>query len=247
MQKNVILEVSNLYKSFGGLMATNNVGLTVSEGEIIGLIGPNGSGKTTLLNLVTGMLKPNRGKICFKGERIDGLKPYRLCHMGIGRTFQITNLFLGMTVLENVMVGSLFGKKKSNSRLNGQKEAHQILQILGLWEKRDSIASSLTLQEKKQLEISRALATRPQLLLLDEVMAGLNPTETIEMIDVIKEINRSGVTLIIVEHVMNVIMTLSDRVIVLHHGEVIGEGPPDVIVKDKAVIQSYLGKEYSFA
>jgi len=247
MQKNVILEVSNLYKSFGGLMATNNVRLAVSEGEIIGLIGPNGSGKTTLLNLVTGMLKPNAGEIYFKGARIDGLKPYRLCHMGIGRTFQITNLFMEMTVLENVMVGSLFGKRKSNTLLNGQKEARRILQILGLWEKRDSVASSLTLQEKKKLEISRALATRPELLLLDEVMAGLNPTETTEMIDIIKEINRSGVTLIIVEHVMNVIMALSDRVVVLHHGEVIGEGTPSVVVKDKAVIQSYLGKEYSIA
>ena len=247
MQKNVILEVSDLIKSFGGLMATNNVRLAVSEGEIIGLIGPNGSGKTTLLNLVTGMLKPNGGEIYFKGQRIDGLKPYLLCHMGIGRTFQITNLFLEMTVMENVMVGSLFGKKKSNTLSSGQKEASRILQTINLWEKRDAVTSSLTLQEKKKLEISRALATGPQLLLLDEVMAGLNPTETAEMMDIIREINRSGVTLIIVEHVMNVIMTLSHRVIVLHHGVVIGEGPPGEIVRDKAVIESYLGKEYSLA
>jgi len=243
-----LLELNGVTKYFGGLAALRDVNLRVSAGEIIGLIGPNGSGKTTLFNVITGIYPLTRGSIRFKEEDILGLKPYQICHKGIGRTFQISKPFTRLTVLENVMVGTLYGKSKAVGHLvQVQKTAESILDRVGLGPKKNHKVSDLTLEDKKRLELGKGLATQPDLLLLDEAMAGLNPTEIKELLELLKSIRADGVTLIVVEHVMHAVMKLADRVCVLHHGEKIAEGSPTEVARDKRVIESYLGEEFLIA
>lgn len=240
--KSPLFEAESLNKHFGGLAAVKDVSFRIEKGEILGLIGPNGAGKTTIFNLITGFLSPDSGKVEFKGERITGLKPpHKVCLKHIGRTFQLVKPFKGMSVLENVMVGAFSRIKKAKE---AREEAIKILDFIGLSGHRDSLASSLTIADRKRLELGRALATRPELLLLDEVVAGLNPRETEEIIRIIRAISNRGITLFVIEHVMKAIMTLSHRIIVLHHGEKIAEGTPAEISKDKRVIDAYLGGEY---
>jgi branched-chain amino acid transport system ATP-binding protein len=235
-------EVQTLNKHFGGLVAVKDVSFSIRKGEILGLIGPNGAGKTTIFNLITGFLPPDSGKIEFKGEKITGLKPpHQVCLKSIGRTFQLVKPFKDMTVIENVMVGAFARIKKAEE---ARHEATEILDFIGLSRHRDSLASSLTIADRKRLELGRALATRPELLLLDEVVAGLNPRETVEIIGIIKAISKRGITLLMIEHVMKAVMTLSHRIIVVHHGEKIAEGIPAEISKEKKVIDAYLGEEY---
>jgi branched-chain amino acid transport system permease protein len=235
-------EVQTLNKRFGGLVAVKDISFSIQKGEILGLIGPNGAGKTTIFNLITGFLPPDSGKIEFKGERITGLKPpHQVCLKSIGRTFQLVKPFKDMTVVENVMVGAFARIKKAEE---ARHEAMEILDFIGLSGHRDSLASSLTIADRKRLELGRALATRPELLLLDEVVAGLNPRETVEIIGIIKAISNRGITLLMIEHVMKAVMTLSHRIIVVHHGEKIAEGVPAEISKEKRVIDAYLGDEY---
>ena len=235
-------EVRSLSKRFGGLVAVGNVSFEVPKGKIIGLIGPNGAGKTTIFNLITGFIPPDSGEVLFKGETITALSPpHQVCLKRIGRTFQVVKPFSGMTVLENAMVGAF-------AHLHNTQEARnlalEILGFIGLSKHRGSPASSLTIADRKRLELGRALATRPDLLLLDEVVAGLNPKETEEIIGIIKKISSQGITILMIAHVMKAVMALSDRVVVLHHGEKIAEGTPIEISRDKRVIEAYLGEEY---
>jgi branched-chain amino acid transport system permease protein len=237
-----ILEVKGLCKHFKGLVAIDSLDFCVKKGEIVGLIGPNGAGKTTCFNLITGFLRPDSGTIRFLEEYITALKPHQVCSKAIVRTFQIVKPFGKMTVLENVMVG---GFSRTNDRKVVEDEAKKIINFIGLEKYLNSLASNLTIADRKRLELGRTLATKPELLLLDECMAGLNPTETEEMIRLVKKIRDRGITLVIIEHVMKAIMHLSDRIIVLHHGEKIAEGPPEQVAKDEKVIEAYLGEEFS--
>ena len=234
-----LLETQHVSKSFRGLRAVSNVSLSVATNAITALIGPNGAGKTTLFNLIAGTTALDDGKILFSGERIDGLRPDQLCELGIARTFQIVKPFSGLTVLDNVIVGAL----KANLRLSdARRQADSILEHLGLGAKRDLPASGLTLPDRKRLEVARAIATRPKLLLLDEAMAGLRPTECEPMIEFLREINRrDGVTILLIEHVMRAVMALAHSVIVLHQGEVVARGAPEEIVREPVVLQCYLG------
>lgn len=240
-----ILEVQKLNKRFGGLMAVSDVNFHIDQGEILGLIGPNGAGKTTTFNLISGTFVPTSGTIKFKGENIAGLKPYQICHKGLARTFQQIKLFRHMSVIENVLMGSLFGARLNPSQ--AKKEAQGFLEFVGLSDKADSEAKSLNIGDQKRLEVARALATRPELLLLDEVMAGLNPTEVGSAIDLIKRINTQGITILIIEHVMRAIMDVSNRVIVLHYGAKLCEGTPREVCTDPQVIQVYLGENITDA
>jgi branched-chain amino acid transport system permease protein len=237
-----LFEVRSLNKQFGGLVAVKDVRFQIRKGEILGLIGPNGAGKTTIFNLITGFLHPDSGTVEFKGESITGLNPpHQICLKHIGRTFQLVRPFKGLTVVENVMTGA-FARVK-NAR-ESRRRAVEILNFIGLSGHRDSLASSLTIADRKRLELGRALATQPELLLLDEVVAGLNPKETEEIIKVIRAISNRGITIFMIAHVMKAVMTLSHRVMVLHHGEKIAEGTPLEISKDRRVIEAYLGEEY---
>lgn len=243
-----LLEVQGVTKFFGGLAALRDVDLHVSPGEIVGLIGPNGSGKTTFFNVVTGLYPLTRGSIRFNEDEISGLKPYQICHKGIGRTFQITKQFNRLTALENVMVGTFYGKEKAmGDRHRVRMFSEEVLDRVGLGGKKNYGVSDLTLEDKKRLELGKALATQPKLLLLDEVMAGLNPTEIKEIVELLRRIRGEGMTLIVVEHVMYAIMSLADRVCVLHHGEKIADAPPAQVSKDRRVIESYLGEEFLLA
>ncbi len=233
-----ILSVKNLTKRFKGLVAVSNVSLEVHQGEILGLIGPNGAGKTTLFHSICGFHQPEEGSIQFQDESILGLKPEQICKKGIARTFQIVQPFGNLTILENVMVGAF---NRMNQTGQAKAEAIQKLEMVGLANKTDVNMVDLTFAEQKKVELARALATQPQLLFLDEVMSGLNPTEVAEMIELIRTIRDTGVTIVFIEHLMAAVMTLSDRVIVMHHGEKIADGKPEEVTKDATVIEAYLG------
>jgi branched-chain amino acid transport system ATP-binding protein len=235
-----LLEVSRLSKRFGGVLAVNALDLRVGAGEIVGLIGPNGAGKTTAFHLIAGFHLPTSGAIRFKGESVGGLKPHAICRRGLARTFQIAQPFAALSALENVMIGAF---NRAPSVAGARARAGEILDFVGLAPKRDVPARSLTLADRKRLEVARGLATAPDLLLLDEVMAGLNPTETEETIGLIRRIHARGVGLLIIEHVMRAVMALASRILVLHHGAAIAEGAPQEVVRDRAVIDSYLGAE----
>ncbi|MCR4771262.1 MAG: ABC transporter ATP-binding protein [Oscillospiraceae bacterium] len=236
-----ILEGIGVTRAFGGRRAVDNVDFDVEEGEILGLIGPNGAGKTTLFNLISGAISADSGTVTYKGRVISGMKPYRICHMGLARTFQKAKNFPDMTVRENVLMGAIFGKKGADGAA-AEKKTDEILSFVGLEQFRDKSPADIALALQKRVEVARALATSPDVLMLDEVMAGLNPTEVGEAMELISKIRGSGVTIIMIEHVMKAIMTLCDRIIVLHHGQKIEEGTPDQISNSKTVIDIYLGE-----
>jgi len=236
-----LLEVQGVSKRFRGLLAVDKVSFAVEQGSIFAVIGPNGAGKTTLFNMIAGMLAPNQGSIAFAGARIDGLTPDAVCRRGVGRTFQLVRPFPALSVEDNVIVGALLHHPDP---VMARRRAHEVLWQLDLFGKRDQIASALTLPDRKRLEVARALATDPKLLLLDEVMAGLRPSETDRMVALLTTLNRdSGLTILLIEHVMRAVMALAQRVLVLHHGAAIAEGTPDLVVREPAVVQSYLGVE----
>jgi branched-chain amino acid transport system ATP-binding protein len=236
-----MLELHGVSKHFRGLKAVSDASLRVEQGEIVALIGPNGAGKTTLFNLVAGVFPPSSGRIVFQGRDITGLRPDRACNAGIGRTFQVVKPFADMTVIENVMVGGFHGTRDVEL---ARSRAETALRSLGMRALGDRIAASLTLPDRKRLEVARALATQPKLLLLDEVMAGLRPTETDEMVRIFRQLNREhGVTILLIEHVMRAVMALAQRVYVLHHGEIIAEGTPQEVTRDPRVLESYLGAD----
>ncbi len=237
-----ILEGEGVTKYFGGLAAVRNVDFLVNQGEIVGLIGPNGAGKTTLFNLVSGAHVPQSGTIKFDGENITGIKPHRICRKGVARTFQSVKVFGNMPVLENVLLGSIFGKSNPSTSKDAIREAQDLLEFVGLSTMRMAPAHSLTLANRKRLEVARALATKPELLLLDELMAGLNPTEMTTSMELVTKIRDQGITVFMIEHVMKAIMSICDRIMVLHHGEKIAEGTPQEIANSKAVIEAYLGE-----
>lgn len=237
-----ILECHKITKFFGGLAALWEADLEVEEGELLGLIGPNGAGKTTLFNIVTGFFPPTKGKVFFRGEDITGLKPHLICRQGISRTYQLVRVFPELSVLENVCAGAFFSGRNRGTSRECRKEAQDLLNLLGIAPLASRPAKTLTTVDRKRLEVARALASRPVLLLLDEVMAGLNPTETHVMMEVIRGIRRRGITVIMIEHVMRVVMSLSDRIVVLNHGQKLAEGPPKEVASNPAVISAYLGK-----
>jgi branched-chain amino acid transport system ATP-binding protein len=237
-----ILEGEGVTKYFGGLAAVSKVDFHVDQGEIVGLIGPNGSGKTTLFNLISAALVPKPGAIRFKGENITGLKPHQICRRGLARTFQAVKIFANMPVIENVRLGSLFGTSTGMSSADAEREATEILEFVGLSAVRAAPAKDLTLANQKRLEVARALATKPELLMLDELMAGLNPTEVAQAMELVTKIRDKGTTIFMIEHVMKAIMSVCDRIMVLHHGEKIAEGTPKEIATSKKVIEVYLGE-----
>ena len=236
-----LLSIEGVSKRFRGLVAVDRVTFDVPEGGIFAVIGPNGAGKTTLFNMIAGVFPPDGGSITFAGERIEGLPPDSVCRRGIGRTFQIVRPFPGLSVEDNVIVGALLHRRHVEP---ARSHAHEVLRRLDLYDKRDQLAASLTLPDRKRLEMARALATDPKLLLLDETMAGLRPTETDRIVAILRELNReTGLTILLIEHVMRAVMALAGHILVLHHGAAIAEGVPEQIVRDRAVIDSYLGVE----
>ncbi len=236
-----ILSVKGVTQRFRGLVAVDDVSFDVAEGQIYAVIGPNGAGKTTLFNLIAGVYTPVAGAIEFEGARIDGLAPEKICARGIARTFQIVRPFPGLTTLENATIGALLRDSDPDA---ATEHAGEVLRRLDLWDKRDARAGALTLPDRKRLEVARALATRPKLLLLDEVMAGLRPTETDRLVAIFRELAReTGVTILLIEHVMRAVMALAERILVLHHGAKLVEGTPAEIVRDQRVLDSYLGAE----
>jgi branched-chain amino acid transport system ATP-binding protein len=238
------LEIRGLSKRFGGLQAVNRFDLTVAPGEIVGLIGPNGAGKTTLFNVVTGVYPPDGGRVIFGGEDVTGAAPHRLCKLGAARTFQVSKPFAALTVLQTVRIGAL---NRIPDMAGATLKALEVLELMGLAGKRDEPGKSLTVMERKRLEMARALATQPSLLLLDEVAAGLRPNEIQDMIALVRGIAAGGVSVLIIEHVLEAVMRLSARIVVLNHGEVIAQGRPDELVNDARVIDAYLGEAYSLA
>ncbi len=235
-------QVDSLVKHFGGLAAVNGVSFEVGQGEIFGLIGPNGSGKTTIFNMISGYHRPTFGRVLFQGKEIHHLPTHKICRMGIGRTFQVVKPLGRMTVLDNVIAASF-------SRMNSMREAHgyalEVLDFCGLTRVKGTLAKSLPIAGRKRLEIARAMATRPELLLLDETAAGLNPTELLSAINLIRKIRDNGTTIIIIEHIMHVIMTISDRIHAINFGQTITEGTPKEVAANQAVIEAYLGTDYA--
>jgi branched-chain amino acid transport system ATP-binding protein len=238
-----ILEGQGVTKYFGGLEAVSNVDFHVDQCEIVGLIGPNGAGKTTLFNLISAALPVSSGEIRFKGQKLDGLKPHQICRTGISRTFQQVKVFPDMPVFQNVLVGATFGTPTRMSAADAAREATQALEFVGLSAMNAVPVKDLTLVNQKRVEVARALATKPELLLLDELMAGLNPAEVSEAMELVTRIRDKGITIFMVEHVMKAIMGICERIMVLHHGEKICEGTPEEIVRNKQVIEIYLGEE----
>jgi len=238
---NALLELRSVCKSFRGLRALANVSFAIEEGTMVALVGPNGAGKTTLFNLAAGVFAPDSGEVWFRGKSINGLRPDQVCALGVGRTFQIVKPFAALSVLDNVIVGALV---RSRTIAEARERAQTILDQLELAAKRDLPAAALTLPDRRRLEVARALATRPRLLLLDEVMAGLRPTECDRLVALFQEINRRDrITILLIEHVMRAVMALAQKVIVLNHGEVIASGTPGQIARDPAVLGCYLGEE----
>ena len=236
-----ILSAKNLTKNFGGLLAVGDFSFELEEKEILALIGPNGAGKTTVFNCLSGFLPPDEGEISFEGKLLGGLQPFQICQLGMARTFQIVKPFLTISVVDNVMVGAL-SREKSTAR--AEKRSLEIIEFVGLSDMAHKEAQGLPLPLRKRLELARALATQPKVLLLDEVMAGLNPTEVDELIALLNEVNRQGISIFLIEHVMRGVMALSQRVMVINYGVKIAEGTPGEVVKEKEVIEAYLGKEF---
>jgi branched-chain amino acid transport system ATP-binding protein len=238
---NGLLELTHVSKRFSGLRAVEDVSFAVPDGQIVGLIGPNGAGKTTCFNVIAGVYRPDAGEVRFAGKRIDGWRPDQICRAGVGRTFQLVKPFAGLSVMENVIVGAL---NACASVAEAKAKSERVIEQLGLAAKRDQMASSLTLPERKRLEVARALATAPRILLLDEVMAGLRPTEMDHMVALFRHLNATlGLTILLIEHVMRAVMALSSHIIVLHHGEIIASGTPAEVTRDPAVLECYLGEE----
>jgi branched-chain amino acid transport system ATP-binding protein len=238
-----LLQLKHVVKRFGGLVATNDVSFDVEENEVVFIIGPNGAGKTTLFNLISGYVTADAGQILFRGQNLVGMKPYQTTRLGIGRTFQIVKPLPSLTVRENVMLGSFLHARGS---AEAGKRADEVLQFLGLFSRRDSLASGLPLAQRKLLEVARAMATGAKLLLLDEVMAGLNPTESAEVVSLLKQLKNFGVTAVAgVEHIMRVVMALATRVVVMDQGGKLAEGAPQAVVHDPRVVEAYLGSKYA--
>ncbi len=236
-----LLEVQGLSKHFGGLVANDRIDLRVDKGEIVGLIGPNGAGKTTLFNCIAGFYPPTGGNVQFKGDDITGLPANEICLRGIARTFQIVRIFKDMSVLDNVMVGAF---NRTNSAARAKQKALEVLDFCGLAPKKSMLAGGLTIADKKRLEFTKALATEPSLLMLDEAIAGLNQTETAEAVELVKKVRGSGITVLLVEHVMEVVMPISSRVVVLDYGKKIAEDTPEKVIQNEEVIKAYLGDKY---
>jgi branched-chain amino acid transport system ATP-binding protein len=237
-----LLEGEGVTRYFGGLAAVSDVDFYVEPGEVVGLIGPNGAGKTTLFNLISGALVPKAGEIRFKDQKVNGLKPNRICKLGIARTFQSVKVFGNLPAWENVLLGSLFGTSNGESSADAASKTTELLEFVGLSAVRATPAKDLTLANQKRLEVARALATKPELLLLDELMAGLNPTEVAEAMELVSRIREEGTTVFMIEHVMKAIMSVCDRIIVLHHGKKIAEGTPQEIATSRTVVEVYLGE-----
>jgi branched-chain amino acid transport system ATP-binding protein len=240
----IILEIKGVTKRFKGLTALKGLSFTIFRNETVGFIGPNGSGKTTLFNVINGIFPPDEGSILFKGEDISFDVPHMICRKGIGRTFQIAKPFTNMTVLSNVTIGAL---NRSKNIKAARERAENILRMVDLEDKASMLGRDLPIVFRRQLELARALATGPELLLLDEVMAGLNPTEITNITSLLKKIAKTGLTILVIEHLMHAIMNISDRIVVIHSGQLVAEGFPHEIMKNPKVIDAYLGEEYSFA
>lgn len=236
-----LLELKNVTKQFGGLRAVDSLSLSMEKGEILGLIGPNGAGKSTAFNCIAGVFPTTKGEVIFDGQVINGQKPWDLCKRGLARTFQIVKPFGSKSVLYNVTVGAF---ATTSSRAEAEAKAVKVLELLNFDNKKDAKSSDLTIADRKRLEIARALATEPRLLLLDEVMAGLRPAEVDEMVGIIRFLRDQGITILVIEHIMRAIMALSDRIVVIHFGKKIAEGPPQAVASDENVIKAYLGDEY---
>lgn len=237
----VILRVENVSKRFGGVVALNRISLEVNEGEFLGIIGPNGSGKTTLFNVITGFIKPDEGRIIYRGVDITGLPPHKIARMGIARTFQIMRPLENLSVLDNLIIYAL---PRCGSVREARMRAEEALKIVDLQDKRDLLARDLNAAEKRRLELARAMVGEPKLLLLDEVLAGLSPSEIDRSIDLLRKIHKRGVTIIMIEHVMKAVMRISERIVVINYGSIIAEGTPEEISRNPRVIEAYLGRSH---